>query len=211
MLLQKLLQLSDEVIKQLWYLPEFSQRVLFFRRLRIPPLLWIFWDTIIINMTMRRILRYFVINKQESVDEGFRMLAKIIIMKQYAEELGIDTQDFDFQYATFELLANVRKFMLSDWSSDLLENLNESITKYNRFYLHGFTINNNISSKSSGKRMMNMLLGVVLRNRPQYRLMEQTIFWLSLALVRPIIRLWGRKRMPKFASERAMGIETLLK
>lgn len=210
-ILQKLLQLSDEIIKKLWYLPEFSQRVLFFRRLRIPPLLWIFWDTIIINMTLRRILRYFVINRQETVDEGFRILANITSMKQCAEGLGIDSKDFDFQYATFELLAKARQFMLSDWSPVLVQEMNESIQKYTGHYPHGFNINNDLSTSSSGKRMITILLGIVLRNRPQYRLMEKKIFWLSLAVVRPIVQLWGRKRIPRFASESAMGIETLLK
>ena len=209
--LQKLLQLSDAVIKQLWYLPEFSQKVLFFRRLRIPPLLWIFWDTIIVNMTLRRILRYFVINKKETVDEGFRALDHITVMKQCAEGLGIDSRDFDFQIATFELIAKIRQFMLSDWSQVLAQEMNECIENYSSHYPHGFNINNDSSEKPHGKRMLNILLGFVLRNRPQYRLMEKALFWLSLAVVRPVVHLWGRKRIPQFASERAMGIETLLK
>ena len=210
-ILQKLLQLSDEVIKKLWYLPEFSQRVLFFRRLRIPPLLWIFWDTIIVNMTLRRILRYFVINKQETVDEGFRVLGNIAVMKQCAEGLGIDSQDFDFQFATFELLAKIRHYMLSNWSQVSAQEMNDCIQNYISHYPHGFYINNDSSANSSGKRMLNVFLAIVLRNRPQYRLMEKTLFWLGLAVVRPVVHLWGRKRIPRFASERAMGIETLLK
>jgi hypothetical protein len=210
-ILQNLLKLSDEVIKQLWYIPEFSQRVLFFRRLRIPPLLWIFWDTIIINTTLRRILRYFTINKQETIDNGFRILENIIVMKRCAEELGIDTKDFDFQYATFELLARIRKFILSDWSPGLAQEINETIGRYTSLYPYGFSINNDSSTNFSGRRMLSIFLGIVLRNRPQYRLMEQKVFWLSLIIVRPIVHLWGRKRIPRFASERAMGIETLLK
>jgi hypothetical protein len=51
--INELLQLSEEVIKNLLYEPQFAQQKLFFRRVRIPPLLAIYWNTIFINHTPR--------------------------------------------------------------------------------------------------------------------------------------------------------------
>jgi hypothetical protein len=59
-----LLRDADRVVERLWYLPEYSSQSLYFRRIRIPPLLWIFWDTILINHTLRKVLRRLVHHRQ---------------------------------------------------------------------------------------------------------------------------------------------------
>lgn len=210
-LLIRLMKLSDEVIKGLWYLPEFSGKVLFFRRLRIPPLLWVFWDTFVVNSFLKIILRQFITDHQKTIDDAFNLLPKIIIMKQYATELGIDSKDFDFQYATFELLAKVRKFLLSSYSSDINDDLHKTIKNYTERFPNGFIVSTSLSKDLRGKRVLGKSFQIILRQHSSYRRLEIAAFELCLFVIRPIIRLWGRKRIPKFASERAMGIEMLLK
>jgi hypothetical protein len=207
----KIMQLSDKAIKGLWYLPEFSEQVFFFRRLRIPPLLWIYWDTIIINATLRRILRRLVVNRKESIDDGFRILNNIKDMKDLASELRMDTHDFDFMYATFELLLKLRIYMLSDWTHDIKNTLDEYVRRYTHLNPNGFSINSDISTRRRGNRIINVFLKVILRTDPGYRPMEKMLYFLGFGAVRPIVYFWGRKRIPDFAAKRAMGIKTLLK
>jgi hypothetical protein len=210
-LLVKIMQLSDEAIKRLWYLPEFSQQVFFFRRLRIPPLLWVYWDIIIVNATLRRIIRRLVVSRNESVDDGFRILNSILEMKCCASELRLDTQDFDFMYATFELLLKLRIYILSEWTPDTKANLDECVRRYIHLHPNGFSINTDISTRRHGKKMIKVFLKVILRTDPNYRPMEKMLYFLGFGAVRPIVYFWGRKRIPDFASKRAMGLKTLLK
>jgi len=55
--LLQLLQWSEDALDDALYLEEFTRRKLFFRRLRLPPLLWVFWDRVLITAPLRALLR----------------------------------------------------------------------------------------------------------------------------------------------------------
>ena len=69
------LKLSDVVIKKLLYVPELARKQLFFRRLRLPPQLFVFWDRIIIDHTIKRILSCLVEDRGQAIADGREGLA----------------------------------------------------------------------------------------------------------------------------------------
>lgn len=64
------LRLSDEVIRELLYVREFAEQRLFFRRLRIPPLVSVIWHNVFVNHSVRKVLRSFVADGELAVREG---------------------------------------------------------------------------------------------------------------------------------------------
>ncbi len=206
-----LLTLSNKVIKQLWYLPEFSMKRLYFRRTRVPSILWIFWDNILINHTLRKIIRRFVHERREAVQEGYRHLKKIKQMKTLAEELSLDTRQFDFMYDTFHLVAMGREYYLGPWKPELVKAIEEEVEIYNSKYPHGFHVHCDFNPVQFKKWLIKSIFKISLRPHPQYRLFDRLFLLRFASLIYPIFRLWEKYRAPDFAKEQAMGINTLFK
>jgi hypothetical protein len=206
-----LLRLSDRVVKELWYIPEFSQRRMYFRRTRVPPLLWIFWDTILINHTLRKIIRRFVHERTEAIQDGYRALHKIRRMKKFAAKAGIDTAPFDYQYATFKIVALSREYYLGKWDPKIPRRIIREVEAYRRKYPHGFHVVYDFSPVRFKKWLIKGLFKLSLRSHPHYRLIDRILIIRLAGLVYPVFHLWSRKRMPDFSHEQAMGLQVLFK
>ena len=206
-----LLRLSDRVVKELWYIPEFSRRRMYFRRTRVPPLLWIFWDTILINHTLRKIIRRFVHERTEAIQDGYRALHKIRRMKKFAAKAGLDTEPFDYQYATFKILALSREYYLGRWDPQITQRIIRAAEAYRRDYPHGFHVIHDFSPVHCKKWLIKALFKISLRSHPQYRLVDRILIIRLAGLVYPLFHLWSRKRMPDFSHEQAMGLQVLFK
>lgn len=206
-----IMRLSDEVIKQLWYIPEFSQKEFYLKRVRLPPLLWVYWDAIVVNATVRHLVRRCVSKRQEAIEEGVAALEKIKLMSEQAAILGIDRKDFDFMYATFWMLLHVRRYLLENWSPHLSDDLVENARNYERQYPRGFFCSGNNSIPTRQTKAISLLIRLILRTRSRYRPIETTLFAIGFRALNPLVKLWGRKHLPQFASQRAMGIDSVLK
>jgi hypothetical protein len=206
-----LLTLADRVVKELWYLPEFSRRRTYFRRNRVPPLLWIFWDTIVINHTLRKVIRRFVHERREAIHDGYRTLSKIKRMKKLAREAGLDERVFDYQYDTFRIVAAAREYYLGPWDSRLAAEIRHLARAYRERYPHGFHIQYDFSPVRLKKWLIKTIFKLSLRPHPHYRLIDRFFVIRFASLVYPLFHLWQKKRLPRFAREQAMGIQILFK
>ncbi|MBN2655569.1 MAG: hypothetical protein JXR86_00810 [Spirochaetales bacterium] len=209
--LLELLKLSDRVVRNLWYLPEFSSRRMYFRRNRIPPLLWNVWDNILISHSLRSVIRLFVLEKKEAVLDGYRFLRKIKRMKKLACELGIDTEQFDFMYDTFRIVALGREYYLSRWNPGFQEKLSGLSAKYRKKYPGGFHIIEGYALVQPKKWIIRTLFVLAIRNYPQYRLIDKLVLIRFSSLIYLLVSLFNRKKLPAFLEEKAMGVQTLLK
>ncbi|MEO0446418.1 MAG: hypothetical protein AAF191_10130, partial [Verrucomicrobiota bacterium] len=86
---QELLRLSEEAVKDLLYVSGFASQTLYLRRVRIPPLIGIYWNTVFINAMVRRILRAMDLDREEIVREGKLALRKVERMKELAPAAGV--------------------------------------------------------------------------------------------------------------------------
>ena len=111
--LQELLRLSDEVVKELLYIEDFASRRIYFRRLRVPPLVTVYWRHIVANHFMRKFMRCYVSDGRRVVKQGFRALKKIRRMEALAGQLGLPAEDLRFQYDTFEIIADRKSTRLN--------------------------------------------------------------------------------------------------
>ncbi len=206
-----LLRLADQVIKELWYIPEFAQHRMYFRRTRVPPLLWIFWDNIVINHTMRKVIRRFVHERKEAIHDGYRMLHKIRAMKEIGARFGIDGRYFDFQYDTFRILATAREYYLGPWDVEVARRIERLAAEYAGKYPEGFHVLCDFSPVRFKKWMIKTIFRLSLRSHPHYRLLDRYFLIRFASLIYPLVNWWQRRRLPDFAREQAMGIQVLFR
>ena len=207
----KFLRLSDKAIKELWYIPEFAVQRIYFRRTRVPPLFYLFWDTIMINHTVRKIIRRFVHERREAIEDGYRALFAVEKMRRLSSQLPVDGNDLDFQYRTFELLAVAREYYFGDWHHDIQKRLMILIDKYRTDFPDGFHIIADFNPVKFKKWLIKTIFRLSLRRHPHYRIVDRLLLLRFASLIYPLFRIWEKKRMPQFTRSQAMGIEVLFK
>ncbi|MDZ4200065.1 MAG: hypothetical protein U1E27_12370, partial [Kiritimatiellia bacterium] len=210
--LTRFLRLSDEVLRELLYLDEFSRRKLFFRRLRVPPLLWVYWDHIIVNHSMRKILRCFVADGEAAIRQGRAALEKIREMMEMARELGLPEADLRFQYDTFEMLAIAREYYFRPYSDEIRLRLQRMTRRYRRLHRTPFQIVLNFDQIRMTRGRMKRLIRLFVRDQRGYRLFDRIVTIRFLSWFYPLLRQYSRDRMtPDFADRQAMGLRSLFR
>ncbi|NCC50108.1 MAG: hypothetical protein EOM20_02720 [Spartobacteria bacterium] len=209
--LVKLLRQSEEVIRQLLYMPEFSRRKIYFRRLRMPTLLWVYWDNILITHSLRKILRCFISDGEACIREGYQALDKIQRMKRRARKLGLPEDDFDFQYATFEILAKSREYFFRPYDEGLIRELSAMVASYRVHYPTGYTVVLDFKPVRVARRLIRAVLRFCLRDQRGYRLIDRLFILKLLSVLYPLLNRFGAKRVPAFAARQAMGVESLFR
>lgn len=208
----ELLRLSDEVIRELLYIDDFARQQIFFRRSRIPPLLSVYWDRVVVNHSMRKLLRCFVSDGQAKIEQGRRALAKIHRMIELAESLRLPVEDLRFQLTTFEFLALAREYYFGPFDSGLAKRLKKARKQYKRSVPKPrYTLTLNFDPLPLKRLHLRWILAAMLRKKKPYRLIDHVVTVRLLAAVYPFMRRFEHRWMPKFARKQAMGIESILR
>jgi hypothetical protein len=203
---------SERVIKLGLYVREFAQRKLFFRRLRVPPLLTVHWDQILITSYVRKLLRAFVVEPDRALAEADAALASIDRMEAIARELGLPVEDIQFQRETFRVLHAARRYYFSEFSEKVRAELSEVIAAYRRREGRAYTIHLDLGPLRLSRRRMRRIAAVLLRDQRGYRrLLDHVVTLRLLSWLRPALRLSRMRALPDFAHERAMGVDTVLR
>ena len=209
--LLSLLRLSDEVVKELLYIDEFARRKIFFRRVRVPPLLSVFWDFVVITHSMRKILRCFVRDGDDAIHRGYTALHKIKSMQTLAQELGLPTRGLTFQYDTFEILAAAREYYFGTYRPVMARRLKAMKRKYKAQYSDRYHIKLDFTRFAMPVPRLRLFMGVFLRYQREYRLVDRILMIGVLSLLSPLLRMTQRRFMPEGLRGQAMGIDTILK
>lgn len=210
--LQELLRLSDEVIRELLYIEDFASRAIFFRRLRVPPLVTVYWRHIVANHFMRKFMRCYVTDGRRAVKQGFRALKKIKRMRVLAEQLGLPAEDIDFQYDTFRIIATVREYYFLDFTRELEQRLIRMKAEYEaRHPEPRYTLMLDFSRFRLRSAHLRLMLRILFRGEHGYRLFDRIVTLNILSALYPLLKRLNRKVVPDFASESAMGIDSVFK
>jgi len=213
--LLELLRLSDQVVNELLYLSDFAEENLFFRRVRIPPLIGVYWNTIFINHSVRNILRHFVRDHDLAVREASQALRKIERMRDLAKEAGVPEHDIEFMHRTFEILALAREFYLFPDTPDIREQLQSAVETYNERYPHGsrhrYRVELDMDRFWVSPRFVNWVIKLAARKHPGYRIIDQVLMLHALSFVYRFIRKRRPHWIPEFARKSAMGIDAIFR
>ncbi len=210
--LQELLRLSDEVIKELLYIEDFASSRIYFRRLRVPPLVTVYWRHIVANHFMRKFMRCYVSNGEKTVQQGYMALEKIRWMQDLVNMLGLPSEDLKFQYDTFEIIAAVREYYFCDFNDEMITRLEKLKVDYEIKYAEPrYTVMLDFSRFKLRRAHLRLMIRILFRGKHGYRLVDRIVTLNMLSLLYPLLKRFGKKAVPDFASESAMGFDSIFK
>ena len=209
------LRLSEEVVQELYYHSEFARQKLFFRRVRIPPLIGVYWNTVFINNSLRKLLLHFSSDGEASIREAQTALKKIQRMKKLARELELPLDDITYMQHTFGILALARKYFYGAADSDIKAELKAAKKRYKKTYPKGtrsrYAIRLNFRPFKLRPSFIGWSVAILLRKQRGYRLIDYVFSLYLTSFFYWLISRTNKKLIPKFARKSAMGVETIFK
>ena len=206
-----LMRLSDETIKELLYVDDLARRHLFFRRLRVPPLLAVYWNYIIINHSMRKLLNCLVSDGGQKILQGRVALAKIKTMRQLADEVHLPVGDLDFMYDTFEILALAREYYFGPFDPGVIQRLSTLKVAYKKRYKLRYAIKLDFTRFRLPSWRLRLLMALLIRKKPSYRRIDRLLLIRALSIMAPFTRYARNRLLPDFIHQQAMGLKSILK
>lgn len=209
--LLRLLRLSEEVIAELLYIDDFARQKIFFRRLRVPPLLSVFWDQVLVNHPLRQFLRCYVKDGERLILQGQRALEKIREMQRLARELGLPERDLAFMYDTFALLAAARGYYFGEFTPARAAQLTRLRDDYRARHATRYSIHLDFRPVRLTRARLQKFLRVLFRRQRGYRLLDYVVTIRLLGWLYPLLRRHSNRLVPEFARHQAMGMDSLFK
>ncbi len=209
--LWRLLGLSSEVVARLLYIEEFARRKVYFRRLRIPPLLSVYWDHVLVNHGMRQIMRCFVTEGEAAVRTGEQALEQIGEMHRLAARLGLRPEDLVFMRDSFAILALAREYYFREFSPEIVARLEQAREAYRAKHAVRYSIHLDFKPVPIRTARLRWYLGILFREQRGYRLVDRIFTIRILGWLYPLLQRLGVSFLPAFSRKQAMGIDSVFK
>lgn len=214
--LLELLRLSNEVIHELLYVQEFARQKLFFRRVRIPPILQVYWHNIFIGHSVKKMLCHFVQDKKTCLQEAAIALEKLDKMRPLAIASGMPYEDIEFMTDTFRILALAREYYFQPFTAEMEQRIRSAKKEYKLKYpktglRYRYRVKTDFKPFWLKARHLGWAIKVLMRRQRGYRLIDRILALNALSLVYRIIARRRPHWIPGFAKDSAMGVETVFK
>jgi hypothetical protein len=212
----RLIELSDTAIKHGLYVRELAEQTHYFRRSRVPTLLWLTWDRILLQPIAIFLIRTLVTNPTAAIKEA-RVAAEatdqmLIIarnLKLQASVIG----SLEFQSATFKIFVELKKYILGLGAKDKssLSVLQKQMDTYMAQYPQHYTIPKLTKLKATSRfsRYSKYPLTLLLRSTSMYRKRERILLATS-PIQRQLVRYYMHVSKSHL-SKQSMGIDVLFK
>lgn len=203
-----LLKNAEIAINRGVYIEPVANQALYFRRTRIPSLLWITWDIVHVPPVVIYLHRMFTSAITTIVQDGDDAIRACDTMIAHASTLGLDPSVIDslqFEKDTLVVFAGIRRHVISEL--DDTHKLNDLIRQYEHAYPQHYTIGE--IKQSRRRRLPKHLLRPLIRRKVRYRKRDRVLLKTS-ALQAKIIRMYLRLSRSHLADQ-SMGIEILFK
>jgi hypothetical protein len=214
--LLELLRLSDEVIRELLYVEEFARCKLFFRRVRIPPMLQVYWHNIFISHSVKKVLNYFVQDKEACLRAAQISMEKFARMKTLAAQAALPVADIEFMEDTFRLLALAREYYFCPFTPEIEQRLRSAKKLYKEKYPKSgprarYRVKTNFEPFKLNARYLAWAFALLMRRQRGYRLVDRLFTLNGLSLIYRFISKRRPQWIPQFARESAMGVDTIFR
>jgi len=211
----ELLNSSDQVIEELYYIKPFAQQKLFFRRVRIPPLLHVYWDSLFINHAVRKIHRHFIPDFEEALKAGEEAIGRFPRMIELAEQTGLPVDDIEHMRDFFQLILLARRYYFLPFDEELTGSIKAAKKAYKekwpRSVRQRYRIKLSFEPFHVKRRTLAWASRLVLRRKRGYRLIDHLFTLHLLGFAFRVFKSRDPKSMPKFLRKSAMGVDTLFK
>lgn len=214
--LLELLRLSDEVIRELLYVEEFARQKLFFRRVRIPPMLQVYWHNIFVSHSVRRVLRYFVTDHEGCLRAARRSLERMDQMHALAVKAGLPEKDIEFMRDTFVLIALARDYTFAEDSAEMAERICAAKKAYKAKYpksgpRYRYRVKTDFTPLMLQQRWLRLGFALLFRRQRGYRFVDRIVTLHLLSLVYRVIAKRRPQWVPAFAKDSAMGVDVVFR
>ena len=205
----RFLMLSEEVIKGLLYDPGFASCPLYFNKVRIPPILHIFWDNITVTDVVIEFYNLFNENKNQSIQCIYNAMLNIKEMKAIGGRLKISYNN-KFYFDTFKLIGLCRLLIYNESREWLIKKIKQKIKKYKKNYKRGFKFHIHVTKRSKNIIFRNFLK-IAVRKDKKYRFVDKILFnYFSSRIILLLYKL-VKSNFPNFSDSLSMPVETFLK
>ena len=211
----RLLEHSESIIHKLLYIPSFARQEMFFRRVRIPPLIHVYWDCIFCTSSVRKLMRHFVPDHEEALQDARDVLPLFEEMKELAERASLPVDDIEFMQDTFQLIALARQYYFSPWCQENVEAIKAAKEAYKERWPRSersrYRIKTDFQPFRLQRRTIKFASRLLLRERREYRIFDYLVVLSLLSLAYRVFGKQGEKFLPKFVRKSAMGIESVMR
>lgn len=178
---------------------ELAQCQLYFRRLRIPPRLFVYWDRILVDPMMKKALSCLVRDHPAAIEQGHQALSELREMIAIAESTNIPTRGLKLQLSTFEIIAQARDYFFSgdDQAGIQLQQLK---TRYKKRFKRNYSVFINLDAARVHRVPLRSILPLIVREQSNYRMLDQVLTVRLLGLLYPLARRFRHRIGPKFTS-----------
>lgn len=213
--LQELLRLSEEVIIELLYLPDFARRRLYFRRVRVPPLIGVYWHHIFVAHSLKKMLNHFVQDGEAAIRSGYAAMSKIKRMRSLAIQCHLPEEDIEYMEYTLGIIALAREYFFRPYDEDIRERLEKAKKKYKRRFPKGtrfrYTVKLDFKPFRLNRKYIGFFANQLVRGTPGYRIIDRIVGLRLLSIAYFVLKRSRPKLMPKIARKSAMGIDAVFK
>jgi hypothetical protein len=211
----QLLRHADTVILQILYIEDFARQKLFFRRVRIPPLLNVYWDCLFINHAVSKILRHFIPDPERTLRSGEGAATLFPEMIRLAREAELPVADIEHMRDFAAMLLLARRYYFLPFDKELAERIRSAKKEYKKRYpanvRERYRIKISFEPFKVKRRTLSWAVALLLRKKRGYRVIDHLF---TLHLIGYLFRLFKTrdpKAMPKFLRKSAMGIDSLFR
>ena len=210
------LRLAEDVILRLLYIEEFAKQTIFFRRVRIPPLIHVYWDCVLVVEPVREILRRFVANHEAALVQGEEAFAHFPRMRELASKLDLPLADIDFMRDSMEMVLLARRFFFQPFTPETPEGIEAAKAAYKAAWPRDlrprYRIKTSFEPSALRRPAARWLLRIVLRRRRGYRTILDRMFTLTfLSWAYRLFTTRNRKAIPKMLRKSAMGVDAVMR
>ena len=211
----ELLEHSDVVVRDLLYIDAFARQKLYFRRVRVPPLIHVYWDSLFINDAVRGLMRHFVSDSARQLIDGESAAARFPRMIELAREAGLPSDDIEHMRDFCHLLLLARRYYFLPFEPGLAAEIEAAKKAYKlrwpRERRSRYRVKVSFTPFPLKRRSIAFAARLLLRRQRGYRFIDR-IFTLYLAgIAYRTFKPRDPKSVPKFLRKSAMGVETLFK
>ncbi|MDF1739243.1 MAG: hypothetical protein P1U86_08795 [Verrucomicrobiales bacterium] len=211
----ELLRLSEEVITELLYLPDFAKQRFYFRRVRIPPLIGVYWHHIFVAHSLKKMLSHVVDDGEVSIRSARAAMAKIKRMRTLALICHLPEEDIEYMEYTLGIVALAREYFFRPFDDEMKARLEKAKKKYKKRYPKGsryrYTVKLDFKPFKLNRRYLGFFKAHLLRKKSAYRFIDKIIGLRLLSLVYFALKRTRPKMVPKIARKSAMGLDAIFK
>lgn len=211
----ELLRHADTVIGEIYYIEEFARKKLFFRRVRIPPLLHIYWDGLFINHAVSKILSHFIPDPEPGIrssEAAYLLFPKMINLARKAD---LPEDDIEHMRDFFHLILLARRYYFLPYDETIANQIRLAKKTYKRRYpssvRNRYRIKISFNPFHVRRRTLSWLSAILLRKQRGYRVIDHIFTLHLLGFIYRVFKPRDPKKIPKLLRKSAMGMDALFK